>query len=149
MQVRSGYINPLAMQSSGKTAFSKPFPVKRDTVEEASDLRQKQQQIQNTLLLLKATGTDSAVSTAEQQEQLQEKLQEVSVQLQTAERKDVRKTAPSAMETAQNGSSFSPILQRRDTYAGSREPLENPGIYQIKRVKNGVGYRCSFTPYSG
>lgn len=146
LQVRPGYSNPLtAMTSSkqGHTCFGKNRPA-----DKAADLQTKQQQLQNTLLLMKSTGTDSGVSTAEQQEKLQEDLEKVSEELQAAKHDVPQAEMLSRAEKTQSSSTASTAARpRMDTYEKCAKEVPSPGIYQVRREQKS-GYQISFIPYS-
>lgn len=146
VQVRPGYINPLTTMTSTKLGHS--FLEKNRTTDKTTDLQTKQQQLQNALLLLKSTGTDSGVSTAEQQEKLQAQLEKVSKELQSAKNDIPQEAALSPSEKVQeNHTAFSHTRLQMDTYEKSTKEVRSPGIYQLKREKIS-GYHISFTPYS-
>ncbi len=146
LQIRSGYINPLTTMTSpkqGRTFFGNNRPA-----DKAADLQTKQQQLQNTLLLMKSTGTDSGVSTAEQQEKLQADLEKVSEELQAVKNDVPQAEMLSSVEKAQGTSIASSAAQpRMDTYEQSAQKIASSGIYQVHQGQNS-GYQISFIPYS-
>jgi len=84
--IRPGYINPLTMMAD-KKAVQKLGPTAARQTEQAdkiAELQTKQQQLQNQVLLLKATGTDSAGATAETQKVVEEALEKVTAELRSA-----------------------------------------------------------------
>lgn len=92
IQVRPDYVNPLtSMASREGRRKSGPSPAaadkKPDTV---TKLRTEQQKLQSQMLLLKATGTDSAGATAKSQELLEEKLKDLTQELRAAKTKESR-----------------------------------------------------------
>ena len=97
-------------------------------------LQLRQQQLQNTMLLMKASGSDSSSLPEETQEILQKKLDEVSLDLRAAKaeapRQEMAETAPQS---------------RVDRYEMESREMDAPGIYQI--AKNTQGYEISFMPY--
>ena len=144
IQVRPGYINPLATMATerGDTRLGT-----NSAAHKAADLQARQQQLQNTLLIMRSTGTDSGVSTVEQQERLQEELEQVSEELQAAKH-DVPQAALSPAEKVRVSSTAPSAPKARvDTYEKSAQEVRSPGIYQLRREKNS-GYQISFVPYS-
>ena len=72
IQIRPGYVNPLTMMADKKTAPKLGQPstqpiTKQGKADKVAELQTKHQQLQNQMLLLKATGTDSGGATAETQ----------------------------------------------------------------------------------
>ena len=138
MKVRSNYINPLTMmdkkntQRPGQSGISR-----RDTV---SELQTKQQQLQNQMLLLKATGTDAGADP-DAQKALEAELQKVSAELRTA------KADPS--QTVEQTDKTQSIHARRsqDCYESEETQTAAPGIYQVDKDPE-QGYKISFLPYS-
>lgn len=145
-QIRPGYINPLTTMTSTKQGHS--LFGKNRIADKAADLQTKQQQLQNTLLLMKSTGTDSGVSTVEQQEKLQAELEKVSEELQAAKNDAPQAAMISSTEKVQASStapSYSTL--RMDTYEESAKEVKAPGIYYLRCEENS-GYHISFIPYS-
>lgn len=147
LQVRSGYINPLTTMTNTKqdhTLFGKNNPA-----DKAADLQTKQQQLQNTLLLIKSTGTDGGVSTAEQQEKLQAELEKISEELQAAKNDVPQVEMLSQAEKAQGISTVDSTTTRpkMDIYEERVKEIPSPGIYQVRRKQNS-GYQVSFIPYA-
>lgn len=146
LQVRPGYINPLTTMTStkqGHTLLGKNSPA-----DKAAELQTKQQLLQNTLLLMKSTGTDSGVSTVEQQEKLQVELEKVSEEIQAAKNDVPQAEMLSQVKKTQEVSTASSAARpRMDTYEKSAKEVQSPGIYQVQREQNS-GYQISFIPYS-
>lgn len=146
LQVRPGYINPLTTMTStkqGHTLLGKNSPA-----DKAEELQTKQQQLQNTLLLMKSTGTDSGVSTVEQQEKLQVELEKVSEEIRAAKNDVPQAEMLSQVKKTQEVSTASSATRpRMDTYEKSAKEVQSPGIYQVRREQNS-GYQISFIPYS-
>ncbi len=66
IQIKSGYINLLAMMSQNKAQSGKQIDIKTaDSSNEMKKLQIKQQQLQNEMLLIKTTGSDSISNSAE------------------------------------------------------------------------------------
>lgn len=97
---------------------------------DTATLQTKRQQLQNTLLLLKATGTDSGAMNEEPLKNVQKELETVSAELRAA------KNHPSAQM---------PPSPHRDRYEAIMGAGEAPGIYQLRQEE--AGYRISFSPY--
>ncbi len=82
MRVRADFVNPLsAMEGRSRAAVHVPRQGGRETAER---LQVRRQQLQNQMLLLKATGTDAAGASAESQQKLEGALEEVTAALQAA-----------------------------------------------------------------
>ena len=146
IQIRPGYSNPLTARTDTKERF---LNFGKNQADKTADLQARQQQLQNTLLLLKSTGTDSGVSTAEQQEQLQAALEQVSDELRAAKKDISQAAAPASTETVQRPADLtsSTVRPRLDTYEKQTGETASPGIYQL--MKEGAsGYRISFVPYA-
>lgn len=129
LQIRPGYTNPLTAMTHTKQIH--PSLGKHDSVDKTAELQTKQQPLQNTLLLIKSTGTDGGASSVEQQKTLQAELEEVSKELQSAKN-----------DVSLNSSA---TKLRMDTYEKRVEELSS-GIYQVQREKNS-NYHISFLPY--
>lgn len=146
IQVRPGYTNPLTTMTHSKQGHT--LWGKSRMADKAADLQTKQQQLQNTLLLMKSTGTDQGVSTVEQQEKLQAELEKVSEELRA-----IKNHVPQDVEFSQTEqepvchTSPSSSKLRMDTYEKGAKKVEVPGIYQLKREENSR-YHISFIPYS-
>ena len=145
IQIRLGYSNPLTARTDTKERF---LNFGKNQADKTADLQARQQQLQNTLLLLKSTGTDSGVSTAEQQEQLQAALEQVSDELRAA-KNDVVQAAHASTETVQRPAELASAnaRPRMDTYEKQTGETVSPGIYQLLREESS-GYRISFVPYA-
>lgn len=67
LQVRPGYVNPLTIMKENKNNPTKRQMgnVQDDKADKLTDLRSKQQSLQNEIILLKSTGSDSAGNTSE------------------------------------------------------------------------------------
>lgn len=146
MQVRPGYTNPLMTRNDTAQRF---LNFGKNQTGKTADLQAKQQQLQNTLLLLKSTGTDCGASNAEQQEQVQKALEQVSDELQAVKNDVVYAATSVSTETAQRptDSPFSEPGPRMDTYEKQTGEMASPGIYQLLRGESS-GYRISFVPYT-
>lgn len=132
LQVRPEYINPLTTMASSKQGHA--FFRKNDNpADKAADLQTKQQQLQNTLLLMKSAGTDSGVSTTEQKEKLQAELEKVSEELQAAKSDVPQAEMLSCTEKTHEVSTASAVTRlKMDTYEESAKEVLSPGIYQVQ-----------------
>lgn len=139
MNICPNYINPLAMlDKKAAPKLGRPSAKQPDKV---SELQTKQQQLQNQVLLLKASGTDSAGAAAETQKVLEAELEKVSTELRTAKADTGR--AAEQVESARLES----LHPNRDLYGPTQSQAASPGIYQVE--KDGQqGYKISFLPYS-
>lgn len=136
MKVRPDYISPLTMHS--RNAALKPGRPAARQADKVSKLQTKQQQLQNQVLLLKASGTDSAGASAETQKALEAALKEVSAKLRTAKSGTAQQIEPAAL-----AAQLSNLRPGRDLYEPEKAPVASPGIYQVEQ-----GRRISFLPYS-
>lgn len=85
MEIRKDYVNPLTMIKANKHQKFRQTPAdSKDRAGKIKELQSKQQQLQNTLLLMKSTGSGSSGASPENQKALEEKLEEISQELQTA-----------------------------------------------------------------
>lgn len=139
MKIRPDYINPLTMlDKNAAPKIDRPTAKQTDKV---SALQTKQQQLQNQVLLLKASGTDSAGATAETQKVLEAELEKVSTELRTAKADTSR--AVEQVESVQ----LENLRPVRDLYEPEKAQTASPGIYQVEKDEQ-QGYRISFLPYS-
>lgn len=107
-----------------------PLSEKKDDVK---DLEVRQQALENNILLLKST-SDGASGTAETQEILQEKLEEIAAELKTAKAQEAQ-AAPQS------------VKENFDRYEKSSEQTHSPGLYQIKKDEE-TNYNIIFSPYA-
>jgi len=145
MQIRPGYINPLTMMAD-KTFVRKlgqPAAKQAEQVDKVAELQTKRQQLQNQMLLLKATGTDSAGATAETEKVVEEALKKVSAELRSAS-KDGLEAAEQVEQTCPDMQSASKTT--KDLYEPKKTDTASPGIYQVEKDKE--GYKISFLPYA-
>lgn len=85
MQVRAGYVNPLSTRKSSKLNPGAGKAIRRQgEAGEVRDLEARQQQLQNTMLLLKATGSDSGGASVKMEDAIEEKMEEVTAELRKA-----------------------------------------------------------------
>lgn len=136
-------VNPLTTMNHAK--HIQPVLGKNKISDQTTDLRMKQQQLQNTLLLMKSIGSDSGVSTIEQQEKLKAALEKVSQKLQAARNDMPQEKLLSPVENG-NARAFSDTKLSIDTYEKGTKEVTT-GIYQLKQEEN-LGYHISFVPYN-
>lgn len=109
MEIRKDYVNPLAMMKTKSHQKLKQITASpKNQTNKVKELQNKQQQLQNALLLMKCTGSDSNGMSPKTQKVLEEKLEEVSLELQTA-----KSELPEEEETP---ASFSSLRPRKDFY---------------------------------
>ena len=85
MEIRKNYVNPLTMMNTNRNQKLRLASAgTRDQAGKIKELQSKQQQLQNTLLLMKSTGSDSSKMSPENQKALEEKLEEISRELKSA-----------------------------------------------------------------
>lgn len=157
--IHPDYVNPLTVKEnrSGSPPGHKIYgPANReDTV---TKLQTKQQQLQNKLLLLKTTGSDTAGSSVEKLKQLKERLNEVSSDLRSAknDRLISSNTKASSLtgqtkdlkEPAVLKEGISSNMRYKDYYEKEAGPTASPGIYQIKPGNGNHHYKTVFSPYT-
>ncbi len=88
VQVKPGYTNPLIMMEQNRANKGMNFQaneVSRDDSHKVTRLQGKQLQLQSEMLLIKATGSDAGQNSAEKLKIMEEKLEEVSRDLRTAQ----------------------------------------------------------------
>lgn len=135
MAVKPGYVNPLTMMGKKKTLLN-PEPNQKQNSEKSEksndvkDLQTKQQGLQNQILLMKST-TDGSVET----EALEQKLEEISAELQTAKSQEVQTV------------DLNPPRERFDRYEHVKEQEESYGQYKLQQEEDN-NYKVLFTPYS-
>lgn len=86
MQIRSGYSNPLTMtMGQGKNmGTGRTARVRNGKTERIQDLQTKRQQLQNEMLLLKSSGSDTGGASMEKLKKMEEKLADMSEELRAA-----------------------------------------------------------------
>lgn len=142
LQIRPGYINPLTMMADKKAVPQPELPAVRQAgqADTAEELQIRQQQLQNQMLLLKATGTDSAGVAAETQKAVTEALEKVTAELRSTSNTVVRDPAQVEQST------LPPVSRRtRDWYEPAKTDTVSPGIYQVEKKEE--GYQILFSPY--
>lgn len=121
--VRPGYVNPLATMGQKKNALTAASPLtqqKSKAKDAVQDLQTRQQALQNSVLLLKSS-SDAAAGTAEMQEVLQEKLEEIAAELKTAKAQEAQAAAPLA------------VREKFDRFEEASAQTDSPGIYQMQK----------------
>lgn len=89
MKIRPDYVNPLTMMA-GKIAQHQPAAQKDGEADKVAELQTKHQQLQNKMLLLQATGTDSAEATAETRKVVEAELEKVTAELRSVKGSSVQ-----------------------------------------------------------
>lgn len=157
LQVRPGYVNPLTMMKENKSAKGKTANVQDGKPDKLTELRTKQQSLQNEMLLLQSTGSDSSGNTSEKLEALKSKLEEVSTDLRTAKTDSSGSTEKALLSQLQKSERTS--LQSKDkssalnlkpdfdTYEKTEKESALSGIYSLKADQEN-SYKISFSPYS-
>lgn len=120
--VKPGYVNPLTMMGQKKTGLMPTYAQqkKSEKRQDVKDLQTQKQSLQNHILLLKST-TDGIAGTTESQEMLEQKLEEISLELKTAKSQESR--------TAD----IQPARDAFDRYEHVEEDTESYGFYEIRR----------------
>lgn len=134
IQMRPDYVNPLTTMTNKKTALKSSQPAFRQggQADKVTELQTKQQSLQNQILLLKATGTDSAGAVAETQKSVEDELEKVTAELRSAKGSCVQSAEPKP---------------GRDLYKPEKNNAASPGFYRVE--KDGKqGYQIFFSPYS-
>ncbi len=127
-----------------KTAVQKlgqPAAKQADQVDKVAELQTKQQQLQNQILLLNATGTDSAGAAAETEKVVAEALEKVTAELRSAKQDGLQAAVEQACPDTQSGTKTT-----KDLYEPKKADAASPGIYQVEKDKE--GYKISFLPYA-
>ena len=94
MEIRPGYVNPLTMVKGSKLNPKAGQAMKQDgTSGNIRDLQARQQQLQNTMLLMKAAGSDSSGMSPKTEKRMEEELKKVSRELQKAKKEEAFQTA--------------------------------------------------------
>lgn len=144
VQMRPGYVNPFTAMSDRKpgtiprTLNARPGG-KQDRI---AELQSRQQTLQNRMLLLKATGTDSAGAAAETQKAVAAELEEVTDELKRAEVNGAQDP-----DTVHGDARSVGWSSDRDRWVPERSGSQSPGLYRVRKDEAG-GYRILFSPYS-
>ncbi len=89
MQIRPGYVNPLSMVKGSKLNPKAGEAMKQG--EGSGDIRElqaRQQQLQNTMLMMKASGSDSSGMSPEMEKRMEKELEKVSKELKKAKKEE-------------------------------------------------------------
>lgn len=144
VQMRPGYVNPFTAMSDRKpgtiprTLNARPGG-KQDRI---AELQSRQQTLQNRMLLLKATGTDSAGAAAETQKPVAAELEEVTDELKRAEVNGAQDP-----DTVHGDARSVGWSSDSDRWVPERSGSQSPGLYRVRKDEAG-GYRILFSPYS-
>lgn len=143
IQIRPDYVNPLTMTGDKKAGPKLVQPAGRQVgqADKVTELQTKRQQLQNQMLLLKATGTDSAGSAAETQKAVAEELEKVTAELRSAKGSGVQ-TVEQVEQTRLDMQSTA-VRPNRDLYEPEKADAISPGIYQLEKDEE-QGYKISF-----
>lgn len=129
LQVRSDYANPFLAMPNQKAApkTGQPALLQGEQEDQVSKLQTKQQQLQVQMLLLKTTGSDSAGASAETEEAVKAKLEQVSAKLRTAKGSSAKEP-----KEEEEGLGAGKAVKRpdRDWYERGTEDEPSPGIYK-------------------
>lgn len=122
LQVRPGYVNPLTTlkENRNNPLRKQTGNIQNDKPDKLTDLRIKQQTLQNEMLLMQSSGSDSGGDTSEKLKVLQEKLKEVS--------DDLRVTRNNSSSTENKT-----VKPDYDTYEKTEKEAAHPGIYRLER----------------
>lgn len=134
IQMRPDYLNPLTTMTGKKPALKSSQSVFRQggQPDRITELQTRQQSLQNHMLLLKATGTDSAGTAAETQKLVKDELEKVTAELRSA-KGSLSRSADTKPD--------------RDLYKPEKTSPASPGIYQVEKDEK-QGYRIIFSPFS-
>lgn len=127
MAVKPGYVNPLTRMGQKKTGVTPSYAQqkKSEKSQDVKNLQTQKQTLQNQILLMKST-SDGMAGTTETQEVLEQKLEEVSVELKTAKSQETRTV------------DIKPARERFDWYEHVDDDTESYGFYK-KTVGVGEG----------
>lgn len=140
MQVRAGYLNPLSAKREDYR-HTEAAVLKPNHQKDPEKLQIKRQQLQNQMLLLKATGTDAADVSAESRKELEAELEAVTAALRAA-----KPALPQSADTEENASAKM-IRPKTDFYQPEKSDSASFGSYRLEKEKNG-GYQILFAPFS-
>lgn len=135
LQMKPGYVNPLTMRSPNTFTAGKNGLSGKDSDGKIKfkDLKIRQQQLQNELLLVKATGTDSGSNSLEKVKKMEEKLANVNVDLHSAKLERMMAKAEEVMEQ-----------ELQNSEENGMEALKNP---QMDTYEHGVRFKESLGIY--
>lgn len=133
LQIRPGYVNPLAAMRENKSIMGQKGNVQDGESNKLTELRTKKQSLQTEMILMQTTGSDASGNTSKKLDALKTKLEEVSADLRTA-------------MTDKSGS-VSAMKSDIDTYEKAEKKSQHPGIYQFE-TNSENSYKISFLPYT-
>lgn len=133
MQIRAGYLNPFSTKRQ-EHGYMETAALKSGSKKDPEELQLERQQLQNQLLLMKATGTDAANVSTEGQKSLEAELEAVTTALRTAKSEQTLVADP-----------VSPV-PKTDTYRAEDHEAISFGSYRLKMEKEG-GYQILFSPF--
>lgn len=137
IQFNNSHISPLAAQSRNRQAIL-PVPAVRNTqADKAAELQAKRQGLQNEILLMRGTSSDSAELSAERLKNLEAELEEITAELRAPETPSVTELAADARASR----------RPMDWYEPEKPDTSSAGIYRLERDKEN-GYSISYAPYS-
>lgn len=154
LQMRTGAVSSAAGLRQPLYCGQRPGMGQTAGKDEVKELELRQQQLQNTMLLMKASASDSSSLPEETQELLEREMEQVSLDLKAAKADEMRSSAPKMAEIPRLQKKEDPapppgdIVRRpyTDVYEREGPKPEAPGIYSIAGGKQ--GYQISFRPYS-
>lgn len=157
LPVRPDYVNPLTTREDRGNHRPGFQPAGQNSKsDKVSKLQSKQQQLQNELLMMKTSGTDTAGASVEKVKLIEKKLEEVSANIKSAQSENqvsTDKASLSNLKKASETGQASELLARssanirqKDYYEKGSESKASPGIYQAKPVE-GNRFKISFAPY--
>lgn len=144
LQVRPGYVNPLTMMNKNNPIQKQTGNSPDETSDKLAELRAKQQALQNEILIMQSTGTDSATNTSEKVETLQKQLESISSEIRAAQNVGSDSEAnsalsdgalavkisisPEGMQSYRNSligksESYDNVLARKDELLSKKEPF--------------------------
>lgn len=133
LQIRPDYVNPLTLPADKKESprLGRSIAGQSGQTDEVTELRNKKQQLQTQMLLLKATGTDGAGTTEETQKVVEEELERVAAELRDAKGDGVQ--TGKQTEDARPDSRFIAVRRRWDLYEPERADTASSSIYRIEK----------------
>lgn len=156
LQVRPGYINPLTTMRENKSLKGQSGNVQNGKSDKLTELQTKQQSLQNEILLIQSTGSDSAGNTSKKLEALKAKLEEVSTDLRTVKSSQgdtTEKALLSQQKIVERASlqskDVSSVMRPNpdvDSYKKTEKESEVSGIYRLESDKEN-NYKVSFSSY--
>lgn len=140
MQVRAHSLNPLSARRRD-LMHTEAAVLKSERQKDPEELQIKRQQLQNQMILLKATGTDAADVSAESRKKLEAELEAVAAALRAA-----KPALPQPADTEENAGAKT-ARPKTDFYQPEKRDSASFGSYRLEKEKNG-GYQILFSPFS-